>query len=132
MEPHIGILIVAALAYLIFLSKIIDKNKRILVKKSRIHEPDQNQIKEVEKWMKEWRKLQSVIKRFRSSSMLYFLLIPTVEVGAHLIVGEYLIHDQLLSLAFFGIFFLILLLILYAMKGKSKHTSKKYTHQMTF
>lgn len=131
MEPHTGILIVAALAYLFFLSKIIDKNRRILMKKSRIHEPDQSQLKELEKWMEERRSLKRTVKRFRNSSILFFMLVPTVEVSAHLIVGGYLIHDQLLSLAFFGIFFLTLLLILYTMKGKSKLTPKKYTHQIT-
>lgn len=125
MEPHSWIYVIATLAYLYFLSQIIDRNRTLLIRKSRIQQPD-NSIKSKEKWLAEMRAWLRISGNFKKISIGLFFLIPGVEITAHLMIGEYLLHDQLLSATMFAIFFSALLLILFTMKGKSRRTPKKY------
>lgn len=126
MEPHTIIYIIAALVYLYFLSIMIDRMRLLMIRKSRIHVPNADIQEEMSVWVSETREMNKKIKRLRWSSVLFFFCIPTIEVVFHLMVGDYILNEQLLSLTFFGIFFSSLVIILFAVKGRPRATAKKY------
>ncbi len=128
MDLHTWIFVFTLLAYLYYISRVFDQVKVLLIKKIKIHNPETGREEEQEKWRKEMKAMKTEIKIFKRNSFLIFLLIPVVEVVAHLVVGEYFINSILLSLSFFVLFLTCLLFLLFTYKGRqSDKLEKKYT-----
>lgn len=130
MEPHSWIYIIATLAYLYFLSQIVDRQRLLFIRRSRIGLPKGDR-KTREKWLNEMRALKRDTGSFKRLAIILFFIIPAIEIAAHFVAGQYIFHDKLLSIILFAVFFLGLLVILFAMKGKSVDSTKKYIKDRT-
>ena len=92
MEPHSWIIAIAGMAYLYYLSLVFDKRRIYLIKKSRIHQPTSEDDHEIRLWKEQFETFQRELKLFRVRSVLYFSLIPFLEMLAHAYFGNYLVH----------------------------------------
>ena len=128
MDLHTWIFVFTLMTYLYYITRVYDQVKVLLIKKIKIHNPTNDRIEEQEKWFSQMKAMKLEIKKFKINSFLLFLLIPVVEVIAHMLVGEYFINSTLLSLIFFVLFLFCLLFLLFTYKGReADKLEKKYT-----
>lgn len=128
MDLHTWIFALTLMVYLYYITRVFDQVKVLLIKKIKIHNPVNDREEEQEKWRQRMREMKAEIRRFKLNSYALFLIIPTIEVIAHLVVGDYLITSILLTVSSFALFLLCLLFLLFTYKGrKSDKLEKKYT-----
>lgn len=120
MEGHTLVYMIFILAYLYFLARVIDRYNGLIKKKNRIKKPADQKKGSKEIWMNQIRDIQHKMKALFKKSILLIMIIPVVEVVVHLIIGQYYLNGQLLSMAFFLLFSGVLALTLYIMNVRSR------------
>ena len=128
MEGHTWIYVVALLGYLYFITKVYDVFNSVLLVKSRIKEPKTEREEDRKAWLTATLSIQQELQGLRKKSALLFLIVPLAELLLHFIIGNYDLSGQLLSLGFFILFSVVLLIVIFALKGRqSDRLEKKYT-----
>lgn len=117
MEPHSWIIAIAGMAYLYYLSQIYDKRRVYLIKKSRIHQPQNQNDEEIDLWRKQFEEFQRELKAFRIKSIFFFMVIPVLEMFAHNYFGEHVLHIWWIPMLMFLIFLIGLLVLVTEMSG---------------
>lgn len=117
MEPHSWIIAIAGMAYLYYLSLIYDKRKVYLIKKSRVHQPVSEDDKEIALWREQHDKFQRELKVFRIKSILFFLVIPVLEMVAHTYFGQYVLYIWWIPFLLFSLFLIGLIVLITEMSG---------------
>jgi hypothetical protein len=120
MEGHTLIYMIFILAYLYYLSRVIDRFNGLLKKRNKIKKPTDNRKESKKNWMDQVRSTQHEMSKLFKRSIYFIFIIPLVEVSIHFVVGGYESNGQLLTLGFFLIFMITLLITLYVYKVKSK------------
>lgn len=132
MEGHTWIYVIAILAYLYYISKVADRNRYLLMKKSRLPRIDRR-AQDFESQLQQHRQFKRENRKFKKRTVIIFLIIPTVEIITHFLLGGYELSGQLLTVIFFVLFFTVLLLVLiFQSRNQQSLPSKKYTRPTEF
>ncbi|MBD3638321.1 MAG: hypothetical protein HUJ25_13295 [Crocinitomicaceae bacterium] len=126
MEPHSWIFAIAGMAYVYFLAQVYDRKRVYLIRKSRIHQPDETNKEQLLKWRQEVRVFKRDLKKFRTGSILLSFVIPVIELCAHLVWGDYLLQIFAITIVLFLVFLIGLVTLLYDMRQYGSFEHKKY------
>ncbi|MEP1027181.1 MAG: hypothetical protein ABJG68_13305 [Crocinitomicaceae bacterium] len=96
--------------------------------KSKIAEPKTDKNEERQAWINKNYSILQKVYLFKRNALLLIFIIPIGELLFHFLIGEYELNGQLLTAGFFVLFYISLLIALYAVQGKkSDRIEKKYT-----